>query len=203
MRQVFGQYTQQLYRDAPISSQAKSLTWFSDSVRRLDYARIRTMSVDKSEIISDYETEMSNISRGYLFLFGYSPLTAAKLPYYDTFPLVVPFIEKGMTFTGLNFHYLPYEYRASLMDKLITVASNKSFNEKMQLRFTYNLINDFSLFKEVKPAIKQYYKNRMVTKSLQIDVSDWNKVLFLPLENFKKKTKEEVWKRSAQIIEGN
>ena len=44
-------------------------------------------------------------------LFWYRPKTAKKLPYYDTFPIVLPFKKHRDGFTGINFHYLPIYMR--------------------------------------------------------------------------------------------
>ena len=51
-----------------------------------------------------------------LNMFVYSPKGRNKLPYYDTFPLVLPLKSMEGGFLGLNFHYLPYALRARLLD---------------------------------------------------------------------------------------
>ena len=43
-------------------------------------------------------------------MFVYDPKTKAKLPFYDTFPLVLPIDTFRGGFIGLNFHYLPTVY---------------------------------------------------------------------------------------------
>ena len=44
---------------------------------------------------------------GVMNLFGYDPKHKDKLPYYDTFPLILPLEPAKGGFMGLNFHYLP------------------------------------------------------------------------------------------------
>ena len=48
-----------------------------------------------------------------LNMFVYSPKLRNKLPYYDTFPLVLPLKNYNNGFLGLNFHYLPYALSSS------------------------------------------------------------------------------------------
>ena len=50
----------------------------------------------------------------HLNMFVYAPKFAKKLPYYDTFPLVMYLKSAEGGFYGLNFHYLPYALRARL-----------------------------------------------------------------------------------------
>ena len=60
---------------------------------------------------------------GSLNMFVYSPKLRNKLPYYDTFPLVLPLKRYKDGFLGLNFHYLPYALRARLLDAKTVVIT--------------------------------------------------------------------------------
>lgn len=202
MKAIFNQYINRLYTSNPITEQDRSVIWFRENVRLLDSAGIRNLSISTNDVEKAYPDASPNVERGYIYLFAYNPLTAKQLKYYDTFPLVIPFYEQGMMFKGLNLHYLPYEYRATLMDKLLTFTTNKTYTDDMKLSVVYSLIKDFSYFKEVKPCIKQYYKHRMKSNAMRVDTSDWNSVLFLPLERFKKQSLKKVWADSVQTIKG-
>ena len=59
---------------------------------------------------------------GSLNMFVYSPKGRNKLPYYDTFPLVLPLKRYKDGFLGLNFHYLPYAMRARLLDAAVVIT---------------------------------------------------------------------------------
>ena len=76
-----------------------------------------------------------------LNMFVYSPKGRNKLPYYDTFPLVLPLKSMEGGFLGLNFHYLPYALRARLLDAAGGDSLNISAIEKNRL---------------TKPCIKRY-----------------------------------------------
>ena len=51
-------------------------------------------------------------------MFVYGPKHAKKLPYYDTFPLVLPLERYSDGFLGMNFHYLPIPLRMRLLDRM-------------------------------------------------------------------------------------
>ena len=68
-----------------------------------------------------------------LNMFVYSPKGRNKLPYYDTFPLVLPLKSMEGGFLGLNFHYLPYALRARLLDAAGGDSLNISAIEKNRL----------------------------------------------------------------------
>ena len=55
-------------------------------------------------------------------MFVYSPKLRNKLPYYDTFPLVLPLKNYNNGFLGLNFHYLPYALRLRLLDAAVEMT---------------------------------------------------------------------------------
>ena len=77
----------------------------------------------------------------HLNMFVYAPKFAKKLPYYDTFPLVMYLKPAEGGFYGLNFHYLPYALRARLLDaagqdKLSVSAVENSRLTNQQLKDT-------------------------------------------------------------------
>ena len=60
-------------------------------------------------------------------LFVYDPKYKKTLPFYDTFPLVLPLetIKGGLC---LNFHYLPYPLRFRLLGRMQKFATNAKFD---------------------------------------------------------------------------
>ena len=54
-----------------------------------------------------------------MYLINYmNPVTKDKLPYYDQFPLILPFNIESNNVTAINFHYLHPVQRIVLMEKL-------------------------------------------------------------------------------------
>ena len=65
-------------------------------------------------------------------MFFYDPKTK-QLPFYDTFPLVLPFeLIRGDVYR-LNFHYLPYGLRFKLLEQLQQFATNTKFDQSTQI----------------------------------------------------------------------
>ena len=58
---------------------------------------------------------------GKLNMFFYDPKHKKKLPYYDTFPLVLPIEKYPDGFLGINMHYLPIPLRIRLLLSLIHI----------------------------------------------------------------------------------
>lgn len=147
---------------------------------------------------------------GSMYLFAYDPKMKATLPYYDRFPLVIPFgsttavgrayKQGGAGFYGLNMHYLPPILRAKLMDKLYMYASNKQLDESTRLRISYKLLSRAANLRFFKPCVKQYLFSHMRSKFFYIEPKEWDIALFLPLDRFVKADRSVVYKESREMI---
>ena len=73
-------------------------------------------------------------------MFIYAPKFGKKLPYYDTFPLVLPIESYNDGFLGLNLHYLPIPLRIRLLDELSDFSNNTKFDESTFLRVSYKKV---------------------------------------------------------------
>ena len=82
--------------------------WYRNRIRELG-------TPTQSELIRDGKIA-GRFHIGRLNMFVYDPKYKNKLPYYDTFPLVLPIERYDNGFLGINFHYLPYALRARLLD---------------------------------------------------------------------------------------
>lgn len=157
--------------------------------------------VNPSGIISrNAQLQTNLVIPGFMYLFNYDPKTKADLPFYDTFPLVFPFKKMPDGFMGLNMHYLPLQYRARLMDALYDLASNKRFDDTTRLRLSYQVLNGAAKFRYFEPCVKRYLTSHLKSRLLQIDSSEWDTALFLPLERFQKAGKAAAYAESRRII---
>ena len=120
-----------------------------------------------------------------LNMFVYSPKGRNKLPYYDTFPLVLPLKSMEGGFLGLNFHYLPYALRARLLDA--AGGDNLSISAIENNRLT-------------KPCIKRYLFGYTRSMFRKIDEEDNLTAIMLPVQRFKKASTSEVWADSRKMI---
>jgi len=70
---------------------------------------------------------------GIMNLFGYDPKHKDRLPYYDSFPLILPLEPAKGGFIGLNFHYLPPGARVRFLRSLAGDASDSRFDKKNKI----------------------------------------------------------------------
>jgi len=144
-----------------------------------------TMGINTSRLVAgnkDYQT--TKILPGFLYMFGYDAKMKDSLPFYDRFPVVFPFSRDATSFTGINLHYLPFMYRAKLMDSLYQIVTDQKFNEKTRLNLSYRLLASSSRYKYFEPCVKKYLYSHVQTKFLQVPSNEWDIALFLPLERF-------------------
>ena len=121
----------------------------------------------------------------HLNMFVYSPKFAKKLPYYDTFPLIMYLKGADGGFYGLNFHYLPYALRARLLDAAGQNKLSVSAVEKSPL---------------TKPTIKRYLYGFTRSMFRKIDSEDNLTAIMLPVQRFKKASDSRVWGDSRKMI---
>ena len=135
-----------------------------------------------------------------MYFFFYDPKTKAKLPYYDRFPLIFKVGQSRGSFDGINMHYLPYRLRARLMDALYETANNKRYDESTRLQLNYNVLRAATKYKEFKPTYKKYLSKNVRSRFIEINASEWDIALFLPVERFEKASKSKVWGESRRAI---
>jgi len=152
-----------------------------------------------SRILSRQTAFTSNVL-GKMYFFSYDPKGKDKLPWYDTFPLIFPIERYNNGFLGINFHYLHPRDRAILMDQLKGFATNKNFDETTKLRLTYNMLKGFTKYKRARPTIHRYLSNKVNSRFVLINADEWEVALFLPVERFKKASKQQVWTNSGGMF---
>jgi hypothetical protein len=134
---------------------------------------------------------------GRLNMFFYDPKLKAKLPYYDTFPLVLPLEPYSDGFLGINFHYLPMALRLQLLDRVVDYSNNTKFDESTKLAVDYSKLKKLSI---IKPTLKRYLAGRVKTQFRRIDADEFTVAALLPVARFKKASAAEVYKDSRSMI---
>ena len=102
--------------------------------------------------------ETMNHFYGRLNMFFYDPKYKKTLPYYDTFPLVLPLEKYTDGFLGINLHYLPMNLRIRLLDRLVDYSNNTKFDESTRLAVDYSKLKNINL---IKPTLKRYLAGRV------------------------------------------
>jgi len=135
-------------------------------------------------------------SVGRLNMFFYDPKLKKTLPYYDTFPLVLPLEPIKGGFMGMNFHYLPPLLRFRLLQRMQRFADG-GLNEKTKIDATYDDVKGIGL---VKPTIKKYLYGHVRSQFLRIDFDEAALAVYLPVQQFKKAGTNRVYADSRRMI---
>lgn len=135
-----------------------------------------------------------------MYLYMYDPKTKDRLPYYDTFPLVLPFEDAKGGFYGLNLHYLPYGLRFELLEQLKRTKNTRTIGKDTELQLSWNLLKSASRFPAVQPTVKRYLYAQIRSRLLRINPQDWSTAAALPVEQFEGASKQTVFNRSRKSI---
>lgn len=164
--------------------------WFKGKVKSAQIGAL-SLAFKNSEILP-------NMFIGSMFFYFYDPKHKETLPYYDRFPLVLPFNVYADGFIGLNLHYLHPTLRIKLLGKLYDYSTDKSISNQRRLALSWGLLNAASTASLVKPCVKRYLSDHVKSKFLNIEYDDWGKAVLLPLERFEKSSKQAVWADSSK-----
>lgn len=169
----------------------RSVQWYQTQVKQLG-------SVRPNKLMSDTPQLVNTIQPGKMYMFFYDAKWKDKLPYFDMFPLVLPFKKVPGGFLGLNLHYLPYMARFKLLGMLSEYASDDKMNEDTRLLLSWKLLNSSSRLNMIKPCVKKYLAEQLQSRFLQINYPDWITASQLPVERFTA-DKNQVWRDSRAM----
>ena len=167
----------------------KSTDWYRDKIK--EFGKPGAM-----DLIRDGKRD-NNPFYGRLNMFFYDPKYKKTLPYYDTFPLVLPLENYPDGFLGINFHYLPMKLRLQLLDIVVDYSNNTKFDESTRLAVDYSKLKKFNI---IKPTLKRYLAGRVKTQFRRIDADEFTVAVLLPIARWKKASASEVYKDSRSMI---
>lgn len=182
----------------PKYTQARSIQWFKDKIKELGgnspVARTELMQTTK-------EHQHTRFLPGAMYIFKYDPKYKEELPFYDGWPCSIMFAIDGEKVTGINFHYLPYEIRGKLFDKLWLIASKYQNNSQQQvLRMNWKLLSNVSKYPEIRPAIHSYLYSHIQSRLIKVPIESWKEAMLLPIDAFYKKSQAYVARNSSMQI---
>ena len=180
-------YIQSVLDDA--KGRPKSTQWYKDKIKEFG-------KPGAQDLIRDGKRNNKPFY-GKLNMFFYNPKFKKKLPYYDTFPLVLPLERYSDGFLGLNLHYLPIPLRIKLLDRLVDYSNNTQFDESTRLIVDYSKLKKIKL---IQPTIHKYLAGHVQSQFRRIDADEFTVATLLPVQRFKKATAKEVWSDSRSMI---
>lgn len=174
--------------------------WFRKRARGLSIGGMRVTPDKMKAQLQDRRKSPHQIMTGKMYFFSYDPKWKDKLPYYDTFPLIFVISQGPDRMLGINLHYLPFRYRAMLMDALYSLVTDERYDEKTKLVLSYNILKSASKFKWFQPCIKEYLYSHLRSELFLIQSVEWDIAMFLPVARFKKKSQFYVWQESVKKV---
>ena len=167
----------------------KSTQWYKDKIK--EFGKPGAM-----DLIRDGKRANTPFY-GRLKIFFYDPKYKKTLPYYDTFPLVLPLEFYSDGFLGINFHYLPIPLRIKLLDGLVDYSNNNNFDYSTRLVVDYSKLKGLNI---IKPTLHRYLAGQTKSQFRRIDADEFTVAALLPVQRFKKASAAEVWKDSRSMI---
>lgn len=193
MANVLDRLSAQMNQAGVAQRTAQARTWLKNKISELRSVRRNTIIQDKSRAATGFYP-------GRMYFYFYDPKMKKTLPYYDRFPLVIPVEKYKDGFLGLNLHYLPVKYRLILLDKLYETLNNELYDDTTKMQLSYDLLAGAARYEEFKPCLKRYLTSHIASGLIEIEPSNWEIALFLPVEMFVGATKEQVHRESLEMI---
>jgi len=167
----------------------KSANWYRTNVQSLADKVTARKLMNQGKLVG-------RPSVGRLNMFFYDPKLKKTLPYYDTFPLVLPLEPISGGFMGMNFHYLPPLLRFRLLERMQQFADG-GMDKKTKFQATYDDVKKIPM---VKPTIKKYLYGHVRSNFLRIDFDEAALAVYLPVQQFKKAGTTRVWADSRSMF---
>lgn len=184
MADNFIQSVQDATKDAP-----KSINWYRDKIREFGKPSALDLIRDGRRV--------GKPSPFNLNMFVYDPKYKKTLPYYDTFPLVLPLERYSDGFLGLNFHYLPIPLRVRLLDRLNDIPEGNEYSERDKLKVSYARASGIPMARAV---IKRYLYGHLKSQIRVITPEEWVIAVLLPVQRFKKASTSKVYNQTKKLF---
>lgn len=166
----------------------KSRNWFRQQSKIL-------RGIHADQVLREGGEQVSSIVPGAMYAYYYSPKYKDTLPFYDTFPLVIPYGMTNNGFIGLNLHYLPPYFRVRLLDKLLEYATDDKLDKNTKIKYSWALVTRASTQKWAEQCIHRYITGYVKSRFVKVHPQDWFNVAMLPVARFQKQSQEQVWSR--------
>ncbi len=195
MASIFDTISAAAFRAGIRSRTPKSEEWFTQKVKELQIP-------SRNKLLKDTALEKRTKPLvGDMVMYFYDPKTKEDLPYYDRFPLTIIVGPAPGGFTGLNLHYINPVARARLLNELFKLAPKDLKPDSRLQRLRYDLLQGVRKYKEFEPCFKRYLTSHVKSQMSRVPMTDWETAIYLPIQQFKKKSSRTVWAQSRKIYQ--
>jgi hypothetical protein len=191
---LFNKYQAQAFKAGVAPRSVESRKWFMNKLKDL-------RNVSRTQLLNDPAVRAKNRLRvGSMYMYFYDPKHKKTLPYYDRFPLTIMVEPAPGGFYGINLHYLPPILRAKMFDALLDITNNTRYDESTKFKLSYDLLKSSSKLRWFAPCFKRYLYSHVKNSPVIVDATEWEVAMFLPTEQFKKDTRDNIWKESRKSV---
>lgn len=195
---IFDTLSMQAFRAGIKTRTPESEEWFTKKVKELQVPSRQQILKD------DALTRKAKPQVGDMCFYFYDPKHKETLPYYDRFPLTIIVEPAEGGFYGLNLHYLNPIARARFLNELMKLAPKSGIDDTTRLkRMRYDLLKGVQKYREFKPCFKRYLFTHVKSQFARVPMTDWESAIFLPVQQFKKKSSRVVWAESRKEYRGS
>lgn len=167
------------YKLDPVQARKKSQYWFERQIEKLGDHKPKA-----SELMRGSNSRnRGNALVGNFYFFYYDAKNKNTLPWFDRFPLVLPFSIHDNGFTGLNWHYAPVSSRLYLLDTLLSI-NNTKLNANTQLQLSWAAIKRVSKFNMAESMVHRYLISHIQSPLKIIFPDEIETALALPVQKF-------------------
>lgn len=170
----------------------EAINWYKDQVSKVQVGRMQLLGDNKI-----YQHTRPGPGHFCFFFYSSKGYQEGTLPYYDTSPMSLILGAEGKLISGLNWHYLPLNYRVQLFQQILAIEGG-NFSEKRKLQATYETIK--AVTNLYKPCYKNYLVNRIRSQAVWVPMDSALISIFLPVANFKGASQAKVYADSKKII---
>lgn len=158
----------------------ESLEWFKQ--------RLRVIRLDQQDLMLDDDLirETQAYPRlGEMYIYFYGAKWDKKLPYWDKFPVVIPYKYMSDGWYGINLHYIAPRYRVRLLDAMYgSIEINETTGAFKRDAISYERLISATVFRYAKPCIKRYLTSQLKSPLFQVPPKFWDMIALLPLQDF-------------------
>jgi hypothetical protein len=193
---IFDKISAAAFKAGIQSRTPKSEEWFTSKVKELSMP-------SRTKLLKDEALEKrSKVLVGDMVMYFYDPKTKDTLPYYDKFPLTIVVGPAPGGFYGLNLHYVNPVARARLLNELFKLAPKNLTTDSRLARLRYDMLQGVKKYKEYEPCFKRYLMSNVKSQMSRVPMTDWETAIYLPIQQFKKKSSRSVWAQSRKVYQG-
>lgn len=198
MSNIFQKLELEAFRAGITPRTRESRTWFMKKIATM--RNVNRTQLMREDPLTLQQPRYTRDLIGRMFMFFYDPKTKETLPYYDKFPLIILLGPAEGGFYGLNLHYLPPILRARMLDGLMDITNNKSYDDTTKFRIRYNTLQRMRKLRYYEPCFKHYLTNHVKGRFARVDAPEWEIATFLPTAQWHKSTAQNVYRDSRRMI---